>query len=89
VRRAAAIRQHDEHDRDLILAWQIERIAILALKRSGERRLPSLKQLLERKAKGQTPAEQRAVVEALSGRLGVPLQRLVKGLDGRYHAVSQ
>ena len=82
------MRQQDEHDRDLILAWQIERIAILAIKRQGERRLPSLKTLLEREAKSQTPAQQRTMIQALSSKLGAPLQRLVRGPDGHYRAVS-
>lgn len=85
MRRAAALRQRAEHDRDVVLAWQIERVAIMALQQKDTRRLPALRKVLERTSARQTPDEQRAIVYGLSASLGTPLQRMKKGTNGRYY----
>lgn len=82
MRRAAAKRQTDEYERDVILAWQIERVAIQALQKSGERRLPSVMKLLGRKEPvGQTRDEMVNAVKQLSMLYKIPL-RIRKASDG-------
>jgi hypothetical protein len=82
VRRAAAKRQTDEYERDVILAWQIERVAIQALQRQGERRLPSVMKLLGRKERvGQTREQMVNALKQLSVLYKIPL-RIRKASDG-------
>lgn len=45
VLRAQRDRRKDEYERDVVLAWQIERLSIMAVKKHG-RQLPSLSKLL-------------------------------------------
>lgn len=64
-------RSRDRLDRDLVLAWNVERIRVMT---ENQHRLPDLQQLL-RRGKPQTPQEQVAVLAALGlpgrGRLKV------------------
>lgn len=82
VRKAAATRQTDEYERDIILAWQIERVAILALQKPGERRLPGVMKLLGRKESvRQTRAQMVNALQQLSIDYKIPLQ-IRKARDG-------
>jgi len=70
-RRFARQKHQDEHDRDLILAWQIMRVNVQT---NNTKRLPSLRTLLDR-GQPEGPAGQRAALQQLSARLGIPIQR--------------
>ncbi len=86
MRRAFRARQHDAADAAIILAWQIERVRIMAMQKDGGKKLPSLKALLnEGKRRGkQTPEEQKALLYGMSAALGVPVQRLTRGPQGQW-----
>jgi hypothetical protein len=71
VRRAAVIRQREQADRDLILAWHVEYIR---LKTQNDKRMPTLQMLLARGKWRQTPTEQLAQVRILSEHYGIPLR---------------
>jgi hypothetical protein len=74
-REVARRRSRDEQDRDLVMAWQVERIHVMT---ENKKQLPDLKQLL-RRGKPQTAQEQVAILASLGlkghGRLNV----LVRG----------
>ena len=73
MRRAQRIRQREETDRDLMLAWWVERIS---LEVRNTNKLPPLETYLRRgrKAVRQSPQEQRAVLHILSEQYGIPLK---------------
>lgn len=86
---AAVARVQREFNRDVVLAWQIERVAIMAMQRDGGKKLPPLKSLLaEDRKRPQTREEQRAVMYAMSAAFGVPLQKMRRGPDGQYQPIE-
>lgn len=87
---AATARAKREFDRDLILAWQIERLSIMAMQRDGGRKLPDIRKLLGDAGarRTQTREEQRAVIYALAASLGRPVQKVKRGADGQYRVVE-
>ena len=87
---AAVKRSRREYERDLILAWQVQRVEILSMTKDGGRKLPDLRKLLDvAKTKGrQTPEEQFAVIHAIGASLGVGVQRMRKGDDGQYRRID-
>lgn len=73
MRRAQRIRQHDQLDRDRILAWSV---IYVWLKTEKDKRMPTIGELLQL-GKGparQTPAQQRAVLYQLSEQYGIPIK---------------
>lgn len=79
VRRAQRIRQREDADRDLILAWHV---TYVWLKTQHDKRMPSLRQLLSR---GQDRAErpgtreqQLAVYQHISETFRIPLRIVEK-----------
>jgi hypothetical protein len=67
---AARLRQQDEADRVIALAWHIE-----ALRRT--KKLPALRTLLKETAqRPQTLAQQKAVIHILSAQMGIPLRKV-------------
>ncbi len=84
MRRASRARQIDDHDRDAMLAWQIERVSIMAQKKDG-RELPTLKKVLQRgPEKPQTPDDQAAVLLEIARIYNLPV-RTTKATHGRSH----
>lgn len=67
---AARRRQADQFERDVILAWQTERIKVMT---ENAKRLPDLKTLLRRATQRQTPAEQLTVMQMISAQLNIPM----------------
>ena len=87
---AAVQRLRKDYERDLVLAWQIQRVEIMSMTKDGGRKLPDLRKLLaDTKTKGrQTPQEQFALVHAMSASYGIGLQRVKKGSDGQYRRID-
>ena len=87
---SAAKRLKRDYERDLVLAWQVQRVEIMSMTKDGGRKLPDLRKLLETtKTKGhQTPEEQFAVIHAIGASLGVGVQRMRKGDDGQYRRID-
>ena len=86
---AAAKRLKREYERDLVLAWQVQRIEIMSMTKDGGRKLPDLRKLLDTtKSARQTPEEQFAIVHAIGASLGVGVQRMRKGDDGQYRRID-
>lgn len=77
VRRAQRIRQREESDRDLILAWQV---TYIWLKTQNDKRMPSLKQLLARGKSVRTGSreQQLAVYQQISETFKIPLRVVEK-----------
>lgn len=72
---AAKLRRADDMDRDLILAWQIERVRILA---ANKHALPPIRQLLDemhQTSDRQTPEQLKTQLTILSQQLGIPLRK--------------
>ena len=59
------------------MAWQIERVRLLAMKPDGRFKLPALDTLLidPARSRRQTPQQQRALLQQISAQLGIPLIR--------------
>ena len=88
--KAAVQRTRRDYERDLVLAWQVQRVEIMSMTKDGGRKLPDLRKLLDTtKTKGQqTPEEQFAVIHAIGASLGVGVQRMRKGPDGQYRPLN-
>jgi len=86
---AALQRLRKDYERDLVLAWQVQRLEIMSMTKDGGRKLPDLRKLLaDTKTRGrQTPQEQFALVHAMSTSYGIGLQRVKKGSDGQYRPI--
>ncbi len=78
IRRAVRDRQRVGYERDVVLAWQVERVSILAMERDGGRRLPALTTLLPKapsaKREGQTREELVHTLHVLSAQYRIPLR---------------
>jgi len=74
-RRYARQRYQTERDRDVILAWQIQKINVMTQNRQ---RLPSLQDVLAH-GKPTTAEAQKAVFYQISARFGVPIVRRPRG----------
>lgn len=83
--KAAAQRMKREHERDLILAWQVQRVEIMSMQTDGGRKLPNLKMLLNNgRVTPQTPNEMVHVLHTLSAQYGLKLTAK-KASDGEHH----
>lgn len=71
MQKANAIRRKDDHERDAILAWQIERIHLMT---EHQKRLPDLHVVLTGKAKKQTPEDHERALRFLSHQYGIPIR---------------
>ncbi len=94
LRQAEDAKARRAYNRDLTLAWQVERLSIMATQRDGGRKLPNLSGLLARDAQPgprqpRTREEQRTVIYAISAATGVPVQRLKKNAKGQYETVKE
>ena len=87
---AAVKRSRRDYERDLILAWQVQRMEIMSMTKDGGRKLPDLRKLLDTTtgSQRQTPEEQFAIVHAIGASLGVGVQRMRKGDDGQYRRID-
>jgi hypothetical protein len=92
VGKAERERELRRHNRDVIHAWQVERVSIMAAQPDGGRKLPRLDKLLHvdgRRGSNQprNREEQRALIYAMSAAYGIPVQRMKKNASGQYETV--
>lgn len=73
-RRLARQKQHDESDRDTVLAWQIMRVKIKSMKSDGRLQLPDVKTLLIQK-----PKDQLSILQDVAAKHGLPIKRVPRG----------
>lgn len=75
---AAQQRRDDDRDRQIVLAWEIERVRILSANNAHRQQpMPSLKQVLQKRAVRQTPTEMRNTLAMMAEQYGFPLKKTV------------